>query len=74
MPLACISNSVDFEIFYIHNSWINQSELDQTTAELQIRGGIQDNSKIMFLISLNENLCCDHSLELSPGNCSNDGS
>ena len=35
-----------------------------TTPELQIRGGIEDNSKIIFLF-LNENICCDHSLELS---------
>ena len=32
--------------------------------ELQIRGGIEDNSKIMFLIS-QQNIFCDSSLELS---------
>ena len=31
-------------------------------AELQVRGGIEDNSKIIFLF-LNENICCDPSLE-----------
>ena len=31
--------------------------------ELQIRGGIQDNSEIIFLVFLNENICCDPSLE-----------
>ena len=34
------------------------------TSELQIRGGIEDNSKIFFLF-LNENICCDPSLEPS---------
>ena len=34
------------------------------TTELQIRGGIEDNSKIFFLIS-QRNICCDSSLELS---------
>ena len=32
-------------------------------AELKIRGGSEDNSKIIFLI--NENICCDPTLELS---------
>ena len=34
------------------------------TPELQIRGGIEDNSKIIFLF-LNKNICCDPSLEPS---------
>ena len=34
---------------------MKQSEL---TAELQIRGCIEDNSKIIFLIS-KQNICCD---------------
>ena len=42
-------------------------------AELQIRGGIEDNSKIVFLL-LNENICCDPSLERSRRDGSNDGS
>ena len=33
-------------------------------AELQIRGGIDDNSKIIFLFR-DENICCDPSLEPS---------
>ena len=33
-------------------------------AELQIRRGIEDNLKIVFLI-LNEGICCDPSLEPS---------
>ena len=32
--------------------------------ELQMRGGIEDNSKIFFLF-LNENICCDPLLEPS---------
>ena len=39
--------------------------------ELQIREGIEDNSKITFLMS---HLCCDPSLELSRQDSSNDGS
>ena len=42
-------------------------------AELQIRGGIQDNSKIFFLL-LNENICCDLSLEPSWRDGTNYGS
>ena len=34
------------------------------STELQIREGIEDNSKIFFLF-LNENICCDPSLETS---------
>ena len=40
--------------------------------ELQIRGGIKDNSKKNFLIS--QNLCCDPSLEPSQRDGSNGGS
>ena len=40
--------------------------------ELKIRGGIEDDSKIIFLIS--QNICCDPSLELSCQDSSNDGS
>ena len=43
-----------------HNPIMQQSSL----SELQIRGGIGDNSKIIFLF-LNENTCCDPSLEPS---------
>ena len=41
-------------------------------AERQIRGGIDENSKIIFLF-LNENLCCDPSSEPSRRDGSNDG-
>ena len=41
-------------------------------AELQIRGGIENNSKIIFLF-LTENICCDPSLEPSRRDGSNDG-
>ena len=40
--------------------------------ELQIRGGMENNSKIIFLISQG-NICCEASLELSCGNSSNEG-
>ena len=39
--------------------------------ELQIREDIEDNSKIIFLI--NENICCNPSLEPSQRDSSNDG-
>ena len=42
-------------------------------SELQIRGGTEDNSKIFFLF-LNENICCDPSLQLSWQDSSNDES
>ena len=42
-------------------------------AEHQIGGGIEDNSKIFFLF-LNENICCDPSLEPFQRDGSNDGS
>ena len=35
-----------------------------SVSELQIRGGIEDNSKIIFSL-FNENICCDPSLEPS---------
>ena len=41
-------------------------------SDLQIRGGIEDNSKILFLF-LNENIRCDPSLEPSQRDGSNDG-
>ena len=40
---------------------------------LQVRGVIEDNSKITFLF-LNKNICCDPSLEPSQQDGSNDGS
>ena len=43
------------------------------STELQIRGGIRDNSEISFLI-YKENICCDPSLKPSPGDSFNDGS
>ena len=42
-------------------------------SELQIRGDIEDNSKIFFLF-LNENICCDPSLESTHQGGSNHGS
>ena len=42
-------------------------------SELQIRGGIEDNSEIIFLF-LNKNICCDSSLEPSWQDGSDDGS
>ena len=42
-------------------------------SEFQIRGGIKDNSRIIFLI-LNENICCDPLLDTSRRDGSNDGS
>ena len=41
-------------------------------SELQIRGIIEDNSKIIFF--LNKNICCDPSIEPSRRDSSNDGS
>ena len=43
------------------------------TPELQIRGGIEDNSKIVFFY-FSKKTCCDSSLELSRRDGSNDGS
>ena len=48
-------------------------QINRSLLEFQIRGGIEDNSKIFFLF-LNENICCDHSLEPSRRVGSNDGS
>ena len=42
-------------------------------SQLQIRGGIEDNSKIIFPIS-QQNISCDPSLESSSQDGSNDGS
>ena len=46
---------------------------DIRRSELKIRGGIEDNSNIIFLF-LNENICCDPSLEPSRGDGSKNGS
>ena len=51
----------------------SSSVIRQDFSELQIRGGYEDNSKIISLF-INENLCCDPSLELSRQDSSNDGS
>ena len=40
--------------------------------ELQIKGGTEHNSKVIFLF-LNESICCDSSLELSKQDGSNEG-
>ena len=37
-------------------------EIDDDSLELQIKGGIEENSKIIFHIS-QQNICCDPSLE-----------
>ena len=42
-------------------------------AELQVKGGNEDNSKLIFLY-FNKNICCDPSLEPSQRDGSNDGS
>ena len=42
-------------------------------SEFQINKSIEDDSKIVFLF-FNKNICCDHSLEPSQGDSSNDGS
>ena len=42
-------------------------------SELQIKGDIEDNLKFFFKF-LNENICCDPSLEPSQRDGSNDGS
>ena len=47
--------------------------IESNRTELQLRGGIEDNSKIKFLL-LSENICCDPSLEPSQRDVSNDGS
>ena len=39
-----------------------------------VRGGIEDNPKIIFFLFLNENVCCDPSLEPSRRDGSNGGS
>ena len=52
---------------------MQQSSDTAIKSELQIRGGIKDNSKIIFLL-LHENVCCDPSLEPSQRDDSNDGS
>ena len=44
-----------------------------TAYQLQIRGDIEHNSKMIFLF-LEENICCDPSLEPSQRDGSNDGS
>ena len=46
---------------------------EKNMIKLQLRGGIEDNSKIFFLF-LNENISCDPSLEPSWGDGSNEGS
>ena len=38
------------------------------------KSGIKNNSKIIFVLFLNENICCDPSLELSSQDGSNLGS
>ena len=42
--------------------------------ELQIRGGTEDNSKIIFFLFFNKNIHCDPSLEPSLRESSNEGS
>ena len=65
---SCLSMALHF--------WAQNIEGSSNKAipELQIREGTEDNSKRFFFIFLNENICCDHSLEPSLRNGSNDGS
>ena len=49
-----------------------QISFDILDTKLQVRGCIEDNSKIIFLF-LNENICCDPSLKLSQQAGSDDG-
>ena len=51
-----------------------QSDHVVHNSKLQIRGDIEDNSKIFLLLFLNENIYCDPSLELSERDGCNDGS
>ena len=44
------------------------------TAELQLREGMEDNSKNIFFLYLNKNVCCDPSLEPSRQDGSHVGS
>ena len=55
------------------NGNFDWTDLRHLSSELQITEGIEDNSKIIFLIS-QQNICCDPSLELCRGDSSNDGS
>ena len=65
--------------FAIHSNHIWTSAQNESftktnwTSELQIRGGIKDNSKMIFLISRQKHYC-DPSLELSRQEGCNDGS
>ena len=52
------------QINYISNYPIYLAIKQCTSTELQIRGGIEDNSEIIFIF-LNKNICCDPSLEPS---------
>ena len=53
-----------------HNFSFLLSDMYLVDRELQIKEGIEDNSKIIFLISQ----CCDPSLETTRQDSSNDGS
>ena len=53
-------------VFFIHH-------LSSIYSELQLKWGIEDNSKIIFL-SFQRNLCCDTLLGPSRRDGSNDGS
>ena len=57
----------------IHQLHLAQFLSNNRDTELQIGGGIEDNSEIIFLIS-QKNICCDPSLEPSQRDGSNDGS
>ena len=51
-----IFDSITLQHWKLNFNLIHKTE----TAELQIRRGIEDNSKIIFLF-LKENICCDPS-------------
>ena len=57
---------------FLRNSYANYGGCSHQDSELQIRGGIEDNSRIIFLI--NEKICCDPSLESSRRDGYNDRS
>ena len=71
MDVCKISRNASFKLYHTDNFKTRPNSVD--TAELQIRGGIEDNSKVIFLFLI-KNICCDPSLEPSQRDGSNDGS
>ena len=58
----------------VHTSAIFDVLMHCNTTEIQIKVCIKDNSKIFFLISQQNHVCCDSSLEPSHRDSTNDGS